>query len=235
LLAYADFFIVFQILTAFFVGAILWFSLRAYRLTNMSFLIAFFFGFLLLESSFTFVMINRLVGHTGILYHGTFWIQEILQTAAFAFIASAYYFKNKELTNAKIATYVIAMIIIIAISVIAFLSTPPTLAFAWRTLTSPYFYLVNLALLSYAVYRVTTTTTTSLSSSHKHPVRARALLVPAGFAILALSQILWIYWGFTDLNDVLVIANGFYVTGLALLASALLMILRRRPSYAEVY
>jgi hypothetical protein len=234
LLAYADFFIVFQILTAFFVGAILWFSLRAYRLTNMSFLIAFFLGFLLLESSFTFVMINRLVGHTGILYHGTFWIQEILQTAAFAFMASAYYFKNKELTNAKIATYVIAMIIIIAISVIAFLSTPPTLAFAWRTLTSPYFYLVNLALLSYAVYRVTTTTT-SLSSSHKRPVKARALLVPAGFAILALSQSLWIYWGFTDLNDVLVIANGFYVTGLALLASALLMILRRRPSYAEVH
>jgi hypothetical protein len=233
LLAYADFFIVFQILTAFFVGAILWFSLRAYRLTNMSFLIAFFLGFLLLESSFTFVLINRLVGHTGILYHGTFWIQEILQTAAFAFMASAYYFKNKELTNARIATYVIAMIIIIVLSVIAFLLTPPTLAFAWRTLTSPYFYLVNLALLSYAVYRVTTTT--SVSSSHKRPVRSRALLVPAGFAILALSQILWIYWGFADLNDVLVIANGFYVTGLALLTSALLMILRRRPSYAEVH
>jgi hypothetical protein len=232
LLAYADFFIVFQILTAFFVGAILWFSLRAYRLTNMSFLIVFFLGFLLLESSFTFVMINRLVGHTGVLYHGTFWIQEILQTAAFAFIASAYYFKNKELTNARIATYAIAMIIIIAISVIAFLSTPPTLAFAWRTLTSPYFYLVNLALLSYAVYRVTTTTSLS---SHKRPLRSRALLVPAGFVILALSQILWIYWGFVDLNDVLVIANGFYVTGLALLASALLMILRRRPSYAEVH
>jgi len=199
----------------------------------MSFLIAFFLGFLLLESSFTFVLINRLVGHTGILYHGTFWIQEILQTAAFAFIASAYYFKNKELTNARIAIYVIAMIIIVAISVIAFLSTPPTFAFAWRTLTSPYFYLANLALLSYAVYGVAITT--SLSSSHRHPFRARALLVPAGFAILALSQILWIYWGFTDLNDVLVIANGFYVTGLALLASALLMILRRRPSYAEVH
>ena len=199
----------------------------------MPFLIAFFLGFLLLESSFTFVLINRLVGHTGILYHGTFWFQEILQTAAFAFIASAYYFKNKELTNARIATYAIAMIIIIAISVIAFLSTPPTFAFAWRTLTSPYFYLVNLALLSYPVYRVTTTT--SFFSSHKQLIRSRALLVPAGFAILALSQILWIYWGFTDLNDVLVIANALYVTGIALLASTLLMILRRRPSYAEVH
>ena len=199
----------------------------------MSFLIAFFLGFLLLESSFTFVLINRLVGHTGTIYHGTFWIQEILQTAAFAFIASAYYFKNKELTNARIATYAIAMIIIIAISVIAFLSTPHAFAFAWRTLTSPYFYLANLALLSYPVYRVATTT--SLFSPHKQLIRPRALLVPAGFAILALSQILWIYWGFTDLNDVLVIANGFYVTGLALLTSTLLMILRRRPSYAEVH
>jgi hypothetical protein len=232
LLAYADFFIAFQALTAFFVGAILWFSLRAYRLTNMSFLIAFFLGFLLLESSFTFVLINRLIGHTGILYHGTFWIQEMLQTAGFAFMASAYYFKNKELTNARIATYIITTIMIIAISIIAFLSTPTTLAFAWRTVTSPYFYLVNLGLLSYAVYQVTTT---SLSSSHKQPVRSRALLVPAGFALLALSQILWIYWGFTDLNDVLVVANAFYVTGLALLAGALLTILRRRPSYAEVH
>ena len=230
MLAYTDFFIAFQVLTAFFVGAILWFSLRAYRLTNMSFLIAFFLGFLLLESSFTFVLINRLVGHTGVLYHGTFWIHEMLQTAAFAFMASAYYFKNKELTNARIATYVIATIIIIAISVIAFLSTPPTLAFAWRTVTSPYFYLVNLTLLSYTVYRVNTTSL----SSHK-VVRSRALLVPAGFAILALSQIFWIYWGFTDLNDVLVVANAFYVTGLALLAGALLLILRRRPSYAEVH
>jgi hypothetical protein len=232
LLAYADLFIVFQVMTAFFVGAILWFSLRAYRLTQMSFLITFFLGFLLLESSFTFVLINRLVGHTGILYHGTFWIQEMLQTAAFAFMASAYYFKNKELTNARIATYVIATIMIIVIFVIAFLLTPTTLAFAWRTVTSPYFYLVNLALLSYAVYRVTTT---SLSSSHKQLVRSRVPLVPGGFAILALSQVLWIYWGFTDLNDVLVLANGFYVIGLALLAGALLMILRRRPSYAEVH
>jgi hypothetical protein len=232
LLAYADFFIAFQALTAFFIGAILWFSLRAYRLTNMSFLIAFFLGLLLLESSFTFVLINRLVGHTGILYHGTFWIQEMLQTAAFAFMASAYYSKNKELTNAKIATYIIGAIMIIVIAVIAFLSTPPTLAFAWRTITSPYFYLVNLALLSYAVYQVITT---SLFSSHKQLVRSKTVLVPAGFAILALSQIIWIYWAFTDLNDVLVVANGFYVIGLALLAGALLMILRRRPSYAEVH
>jgi hypothetical protein len=198
----------------------------------MSFLIAFFLGLLLLESSFTFVLINRLVGHTGILYHGTFWIQEMLQTAAFTFMASAYHSKNKELTNAKLATYIIGAIMIIVIAVIAFLSTPPTLAFAWRTITSPYFYLVNLALLSYAVYQVITT---SLFSSHKQLVRSKTLLVPAGFAILALSQIIWIYWAFTDLNDVLVVANGFYVIGLALLAGALLMILRRRPSYAEVH
>ena len=198
----------------------------------MSFLIAFFLGLLLLESSFTFVLINRLVGHTGILYHGTFWVQEMLQTAAFTFMASAYHSKNKELTNAKLATYIIGAIMIIVIAVIAFLSTPPTLAFAWRTITSPYFYLVNLALLSYAVYQVITT---SLFSSHKQLVRSKTLLVPAGFAILALSQIIWIYWAFTDLNDVLVVANGFYVIGLALLAGALLMILRRRPSYAEVH
>jgi hypothetical protein len=229
LLAYADLFIVFQVMTAFFVGAILWFSLRAYRMTQLSFLIAFLLGFLLLESSFTLVLINRLVGNTGTLYHGTFWVHEMLQTAAFAFMASAYYFRNKELTHTRITTYVIAAIIIIAISVIAFLSIPPELAFDWRTISSPYFYLANLALLSYAVYRVYAT---PLSSQKL--IKSRSLLVPAGFVILALSQILWIYWGFTDLNDALVLANALYVTGLAPLTAALLLIMRRRPTFAEV-
>lgn len=199
-------------------------------MTKLSFLIAFFLGFLLSESSFTFVLINRLVGNTGTLYHGTFWVHEMLQTTAFAFMASAYYFRNRELTNTRIATYVIVTIIIIAISVIAFLSIPAKLAFDWRTISSPYFYLANLALLSYAVYRVNAT----LLSSQKL-IKSKSLLVPAGFIILALSQILWIYWGFTDLNDILVLANAFYVMGLAPLTAALLLILRRRPTFAEVH
>lgn len=230
LLAYADLFIIFQIVTAFFVGAILWFSLRAYRITQLSFLIAFFLGFLLLESSFSFVLINRLVGNTGTLYHGTFWVQEMLQTAAFAFMASAYYFRDKELTSTRIATSVIATIIIIAIFVIAFLSIPPKLAFDWRTISSPYFYLANLVLLSYAVYRVN-----AMPLSSQKLIKSKALFVPAGFIMLALSQILWIYWGFTDLNDVLVLANAVYVTGLAPLTAALLLIFRRRPTFAEVH
>jgi hypothetical protein len=199
-------------------------------MTQLSFLIAFFLGFLLLESSFTFVLLNRLVANTGTLYHGTFWVHEMLQTAAFAFMASAYYFRNKELTNTRIATYVMATIIIIAISVIAFLSIPPKLAFDWRAISSPYFYLANLALLSYAVYRVNVP---PLSSQKL--IKSTSLLVPAGFVILALSQILWIYWGFTDLNDALVLANALYVTGLAPLTAALLLILRRRPTFAEVH
>ncbi|MGH9987310.1 MAG: hypothetical protein ACRD8W_25470 [Nitrososphaeraceae archaeon] len=154
----------------------------------------------------------------------------MLQTAAFAFMASAYYFRNKELSNSRIATYIIATVIIVAISVIAFLSIPPELAFDWRTISSPYFYLANLALLSYAVYRVNVT---PLSSQKL--VKSRSLLVPAGFVMLALSQVLWIYWGFTDLNDVLVLANALYVAGLAPLAAALLLILRRRPTFAEVH
>lgn len=230
MLAYTDLFIVFQVLTAFFVGAILWFSLRAYRLTQFPFLIAFFLGFLLLESSFSFVLINRLVGNTGTLYHGTFWVHEMLQTAGFAFMTSAYYFRNRELSSSRIATYIIATAIIVATSVIAFLSIPPELAFDWRTITSPYFYMSNLALLSYAVYRVNAT-----PMSLQKSIKSRSLLVPAGFMLLALSQILWIYWGFTDINDVLVLANALYVAGLVPLAAALLLILRRRHAFAEVH
>lgn len=142
-------------------------------------------------------------------------------------MASAYYFRNKQLSSIRIVVSIVASIIIVVLSVFAFLSIPSDVAFAWRTNTSPYFYSVNLALLLYAVYHVST-------SSPKSSSKSKAL-VPAGFAILALSQILWVYWGFTDLDPALVLANAFYVAGLTPLVAALLMIAGRRHKYAEVH
>src|SRR5918994_3767714 len=112
LLPYAGLFSVLQIIIVFLVGAILFFTLKAYRITSYSFLIAFFIGFTLLEISFTFVLLNRLLGQTGILYHGTLWAHAIIQVGAFAFIASTYYFRNKNLTVISISVMAVVFFVV---------------------------------------------------------------------------------------------------------------------------
>ncbi|HEX7207218.1 MAG TPA: hypothetical protein VF233_03495, partial [Nitrososphaeraceae archaeon] len=132
LLPYADLFSVLQILIVFLVGTILFFTLKAYRITNYSFLIAFFIGFTLLEISFTFVLLNRLFGQTGILYHGTLWVHEIIQVGAFAFIASTYYFRNKNLTIRSIAAMAVVFVVVLFLAFYFYLSFPSEIAFEWR-------------------------------------------------------------------------------------------------------
>ena len=105
LLPYADLFSVLQILVVFLVGTILFFTLKAYRITNYSFLIAFFIGFVLLEISFTFVLLNRLFGQTGILYHGTLWVHEIIQVGAFCLYRVNVLFQKQELDHQIHSSY----------------------------------------------------------------------------------------------------------------------------------
>ena len=132
LLPYADLFSVLQILIVFLVGTILFFTLKAYRITSYSFLIAFFIGFALLEISFTFVLLNRLFGQTGILYHGTLWVHEIIQVGAFAFIASTYYFRNKNLTIRSIEAMTVVFVVVLFLAFYFYLSFPSEIAFEWR-------------------------------------------------------------------------------------------------------
>jgi hypothetical protein len=95
---------IFQIATMFLVGTILFFTIKAYRITKETILLTFTIGFILLEISIAFVLLNRLFGQIAIIYHTTFLIQAILQTAAFVFIALSYFFRNKVLDSLKYGT-----------------------------------------------------------------------------------------------------------------------------------
>jgi hypothetical protein len=54
-----------------------------------------------------------------------------------------------------------------------------------------------------------------------------ALLIPAGFLILAVSQVLWVYWGITDTGMILVLANSLLALSLGTLNLAIAIIWRR--------
>jgi hypothetical protein len=221
LLPYAELFSVLQILIAFLVGAILFFTLKAYRMTNYSFLIPFFIGFTLLEISFTFVLLNRLFGQTGILYHGTLWVHEIIQVGAFAFIASTYYFRNKNLTVRSIAAMTVVFVVVLFLAFYIYLSFPSDIAFEWREIIGLYLYAISLGVSVYLVYNVYLAFTRTSEKSYP------TLLIPAGFLMLVASQVLWVYWGFTDIGMVLVLANSLLALSLGILTLAIAIIWRQ--------
>jgi hypothetical protein len=221
LLPYAELFSVLQILIVFLVGAILFFTLKAYRITSYSFLIAFFIGFTLLEISFTFVLFNRLFGQTGILYHGTLWVHEIIQVGAFAFIASTYYLRSKDLTVRSIAAMTVVFVVVLFLAFYIYLSFPSHIAFEWREIIGLYLYAISLAVSVYLLYNVFMAF--SRTSAKSYP----ALLIPAGFLILTVSQVLWVYWGISDIGMVLVLANSLLALSLGTLTLAIAMIWRR--------
>jgi hypothetical protein len=226
LLPYATLFSIYQVVTVFLVGAILFFTLKAYRMTSHSFLIAFFIGFVLLEISFTFVFLNRLFGQTGAIYHGTLWVHEIIQTGAFAFIASTYYLRNKNLTLSSVEILALIFLGILVSAFFIYLSFPPDIAFSWRGIIALYLYAIGLGLLAYIIYNVLETfTRTSQKTSQKKSYSS--FFIPAGFGTLAIGQALWVYWGITDAGLALLLANLLLVIGLALLTVSVAIIWRR--------
>jgi hypothetical protein len=112
----------------------------------------------------------------------------------------------------------------VVIALAAYFMVQPASAFAWRIAIAQYLYSINLVLLTYVLYNVLLTYKTGSEKSNT--------IVPAGFGLLTIGQALWVYWGFTDQAAALLLANLFYVLGLAPLCAALLMI--RRHKYAEI-
>jgi len=225
-LPYSDVFMIFQIVTIFLVGTILLFTVKAYRIMKETFLLTFMIGFILLEISVAFVLLNRLFGQTAIIYHITFLIQAVLQTATFAFIALSYYFRNRNLSIRRIITFVFILVGVLCISVVFFFSfTTTTMLSVWRPTISIYMYSINLVILLYIIYNIYVTT---FSKAKKRTQILSNVLIPLGFITLTIGQILWGYWGFTDTNISLLLANLLFAIGIGFLSASLLRIWRNR-------
>jgi hypothetical protein len=225
-LPYSDVFMVFQIVTIFLVATILLFTVKAYRIMKETFLLTFMIGFILLEISVAFVLLNRLFGQTAIIYHITFLIQAVLQTAAFAFIALSYYFRNRNLRIRRIITFVFILVGVLSISIIFFFSfTTTTMLSVWRPTIGIYMYSINLVIFAYIIYNIGITT---FSKAKKRPQILSDVLIPLGFITLTIGQILWVYWGFTDTNISLLLANLLFAIGLGFLSTSLFRIWRDR-------
>jgi hypothetical protein len=225
-LPYSDVFMIFQIVTIFLVGTILLFTVKAYRIMKETFLLTFMVGFILLEISVAFVLLNRLFGQTAMIYHITFLIQAVLQTAAFAFIALSYYFRNRNLSIRRIITFVFILVGVLSISVVFFISfITTTILSVWRPTIGIYMYSINLVILAYIIYNIYITT---FSKAKKRTQILSDVLIPLGFITLTIGQILWIYWGFTDTNISLLLANLLFAIGIGFLSASLLRIWRNR-------
>ena len=223
-LPYSNVFMIFQIATIILVGTILFFTVKAYRITKENFLLTFMIGFILLEISVAFVLLNRLFGQTAVIYHITFLIQAILQTAAFAFIALSYYFRNRNLSIRKIITFIFILVGVLSVSLVFFFSFATTTVLSvWRPTIGIYMYSINLVILAYIIYNIYITT---FSKAKKRMQILSDILIPLGFITLTIGQILWVYWGFTDTNISLLLANLLFAIGLGFLSTSLFRIWR---------
>jgi hypothetical protein len=181
-------------------------------------------GFILLEISAAFVLLNRLFGQTAVIYHITFLIQAALQTAAFTFIALSYYFRNRDLSITGIITFILILVGVLSVSLVFFFSfTTTTVLSVWRPTIGIYMYSINLVILAYIIYNIYITT---FSKAKKRMQLLSDILIPLGFITLTVGQILWVYWGFTDTNISLLLANLLFAIGLGFLSTSLLRIWR---------
>lgn len=203
------------ILALYALGAILaaWVALavgRAFRLTRAPFLLSFALGFVVLEVSYLFVVLNRILGANLAAYHETLWVHETTQVAAFALVAAAYVFDERPLGRRGAALFHGALAALVGAAIAAFLLLPPGLVFPGRMRLAQALYLLGLALALFTLLR-----TAWHRRSRPEPA------VVGGFAAWLVAQAGWVAWGWTDAGLALLLANAAHVAGLALFALAL--------------
>ncbi len=220
-------YVIFQVLSAILAAAVLLFTVKAYRYSGEPFLISFFSGFALLETSYGFVLVNRLIVGSAAIYHGTLWVQQLTQTVAFALLAITYHFKDRNLTASRAVQLTLAFIGVLSAALLAYFALPgyfalaPRSLYAFRSAAAPYLYALSLALLGYVIYDASRTLTV---------VHQKSNLALIGFGVLAAGQLSWVYWGITDNMGALLLANLSLVLSLALFAAPPLAIWSRHKA-----
>ncbi len=220
-------YIIFQVLSAILAAAVLLFTLNAYRYSGEPFLISFFSGFALLETSYGFVLVNRFMTGSAAIYHGTLWVQQLTQTVAFALLAMTYHLKDRNLTASRAVQLTLAFIGVLSAALLAYFVLPgffalaPRSLYAFRSAAAPYLYAFSLGLLGFVIYDASRTLTA---------VPQKSNLPLAGYWVLAAGQILWVYWGITDNMGALLLANLSLVFSLALFTVPFLAIWSRHKA-----
>jgi hypothetical protein len=216
MLAFASVFLIFVFVAAVLVAVFSGFVVRAYRLTRRPWLVSFCFGFALLEVSFLFVLLNRYIGETSFLYHGTLWVHQVIQTAGFGLIAATYYLKDRILSARRSFLFGVLYVAVLGVSLALYFAAPGRTV---RSMTDEYVYGIGLALVAYSLSKALRGTGAGTG---------RAVLVPSGFGAFAVGQAAWVYWGITDADAALLLAGLSLPLGLALLTATVLKIWRGR-------
>jgi len=124
----------------------------------------------------------------------------------------------------KAITFILILVGLLSVSLVFFFSfTTTTVLSVWRPTIGIYMYSINLVILAYIIYNIYITT---FSKAKKRMQLLSDILIPLGFITLTIGQILWVYWGFTDTNISLLLANLLFAIGLGFLSTSLLRIWR---------
>ncbi len=181
---------------------------RAYRFTQRRYLLNFLFGFLMLGVSYYLIAFGIEVAQTPNIAQRFEWPRLIVQSIAFALIASAYYTKQKHSERVFLAGLIALAAIAVPLVLTQLASTVSV------KLVDQYFFLVNFILSLYVFGKS--------GQGYTKTGRKESVIVISGFGLLALSQYTWFIWAFEGGTISFLAANLVRLLGLILITAAFL-------------
>jgi hypothetical protein len=165
------------------------FFFKSYTFSGFGYLLGLPVGFAFLGVSFIFELSSLLYRADPLLYPAFFWIQMTLQSEAFALIALSYYYKNSDANGSgrKVRPRD-ALVTMLPLAMVAIPFIVPTLSlvaapyFNYSRLADLSFYMTafNIVLLGFIIRKIGPTLARSGN--------LKMLYVPAGFALLGITQ-----------------------------------------------
>jgi len=201
-----------EIVSAGLASVLIYFFLKAYRLTASIYLLGLPFGFSFLASSYVFLGLSLAYGSNVVVSEVFLWMRLIAQCYGFAFIAFAYYFPSRPERSTKRALGMISLASLF--SILLFFATlsaaPPFLQLPSANIVDECFTVVNLGFLVYIVYRLI-----KYWESQNKAVSG-LMWTPSAFSLFALAQYSWLIWGIDGSQTAFVLAHIARIAALLL-------------------
>jgi len=191
---------------------LVYFFLKAYRLTRSISLVGLPVGFSFLASSYIFLGVSLLYENDVAVSEVFLWFRLITQSFGFAFVVFTYYFSSKTEKTAKYFLSIISLASVISILLVfgALMVSPPFMEVPRVDVADECFRILNLVFLGYVIYYLV---------KHLESLRGAIsgfIWAPLAFSLLWLAQYSLLIWGIDGSQTAFVFAHVARLVSLTL-------------------
>jgi hypothetical protein len=175
---YQTFRVVYEICSAILCFILVRFMIKPYSYTKESRYIGLPLAFALLGASYFFSAVTY--GLPSYFHVNALWIQLVLRTFAFVFLAATYHFSNLSKASQLIRNVTFSLISVAVLTSVVIVIFLPQISYANYLAASEYFHIFNIICLIYIIIRVL--------RSHMAKPDPTTLMTPLGYILFAIGQ-----------------------------------------------